>query len=54
MSFIDIDTASVFTAAVYFISCVFTFRHSFFDVCQELEMGVDPSESVKIPVIMNN
>lgn len=52
MSFIDIDTVPVFTAAIYFISFVFTFRHHFFDVCQKLGMGVDPGESVKMLVIM--
>lgn len=39
MSFINIDMASVFTVAVYFISFAFTFRYPFLNVCQKLGVG---------------
>lgn len=36
------------------ISFVFTSRHPFFHVGHKLGMGVYPSESAKMPVMMNN
>ena len=53
MSFINMDTTSVFIVTVYFISFIFTFRHLCLDLCQKVGIRAYPTES-KIPVFMNN